>query len=99
MNKQNLIDTLNNIQGQLGRLSNNIRLEYDSEGGKIRLISSYPHIATPKVLESLASDGITTVGKLAHFTEEEILKIPGIGRKSARKLSTLLECHGHSFKK
>lgn len=48
--------------------------------------------------KALIHEGIDTLGKLATYTEKEILKIHGIGRASLPTLRASLEEGGLSFK-
>ena len=48
---------------------------------------------------ALEREGITSIQKLSHFTEEELLKLHGMGKSSIPKLKTALSAAGLSFSK
>lgn len=48
---------------------------------------------------ALEKEGITTLDKLSQFTEDEILKLHGMGKTAIPKLRTALQKAGLQFKK
>lgn len=62
-----------------------MRLDVLNEGGSVRMRN---------ILNALKKEGITTLGDLLVKSEDDILKIPSIGRKSCDEIKEFLSLYG-----
>jgi len=66
---------------------------------KENMQGEFPKGMSAPALRALLNAKITTLTKLATFSEEEILKLHGMGPASLPLLNKALKEKGHSFKK
>ena len=53
---------------------------------------------TVRSTDTLKAAGLTNLRQLLHYTENELLKTPNLGRKSLNEIKTKLSEMGYAFK-